>query len=262
MKISQNVMIQIEIKDITLLKKYIKYDLKADKDSLGFKRHSARYGIDEDGIKLSLSNHHIISRSHIKSWLINLLDSSVEKEIKKIFETYLNDPRNEQLRESLNYEYSKAKDANKEFKIIYYAFLFNPKNLIVGPAKELRMNDPNDELDFEILSKNDSAIIPQLINSELSMCEKISMLANNEKRGVSTWIKEPQQNIYSFKEDMERIGQNVCQWYVEGFDEPEHPEKCINLPDGTLVKFTRRFFQEMMAPIQSFFYSLKSKVFS
>ena len=271
MKISKDGLIEIEANDIQLFKDFVKNpqadifmkDKPLNKPEIyTFKRHLLRHGVDEYGIQFGLSDHHIISRAHIKSWLIKLVNSSDDNEIKDIIVTYLNDPRNEQLRESVNYEYSKVKNP-RVYKIIYFAFIFNPKNLVVGPETVMRINDPGSSLDLEILSQNDSTIIAQLQNAELSMCEKISMLANKEKRGVTTWIRDAnKQNGYVFKEDMDRIGQNVCQWYVKGFDKPEHPEKCINLSDGTLVKCTRKFFKETMAPIQSFFYSLKSKVFS
>ena len=253
MKIFENGKIKVDKEDA---KNFMDINFNSNDLPKFFKRHLKRMGINEDGKEIKLNDHHIISREDIKIWLISIFRSITPDDLKAITERYLNDARNEQLRASIKFEKSQG---TKDVDILYQSFFFNPNNLVYGPPTGLRKNDPGSWPDYEILADCDKKI--NLRDPELSMCEKLSMLAKNEKRGVTTWIKDSETKLYYFKEDLDRIGQNVCQWYVKGFDEPEHPKKCIKILDGTLVDCTKSMFTKMMAPIQDFFSSLKKKKF-
>ena len=225
-----------------------------------FLRHANRDGVKENGGIIRLVDHHIVSRQDIKIWLLKLKrEKKPIPELKKMVEKYLNDSRNADLREIIKYEHAKN---TAGYHIIYLSIMFNPNNLVYGPPYNMRTADPGFRTDLELLAFVDLGLKKQLTSPMLSILEKISMLANNEKRGVTTWICDPsRRNLYFFEEDLNRIGKNVCHWYEDGYDKLETPKKCIKLLDGTLVDCKRSLYMKMITPIQKLFSSIKNQKF-
>ena len=232
MRLSPTGLIEISDEDVDKFKKFMK---KESHSKRKFHLQHLRMGIDETDNEITIVDHHIIPRWLIREKLIDLCSTPNDTDLKNILESYLNDARNERLRKIIEIEITEQLSHGGQ--IIYMSFICNPKNLVFGPLRELRSHDRNGGIDLELLANADLVEKKlQLEDPHFSLIEKLLMISDLQHRGTSTWTRDPANNSkFEHREDLERIGKQVCHWYREGFDTPENPIKRVHLPTGTLV---------------------------
>ena len=232
MKLSPTGSIELNDRDVVRFREYMNTNSDSRRK---FNRQDIRGAIDENNTKIYIVDHHIAPHQLIREQLISLCSSTPDNtELKKIIESYLNDARNEPLRKIVSFEITTK--ASHGGQIIFMSFTCNPNNLVFGPDRDHRSNDPNGGIDEELLAHADSAKLEQLKNRDFCLTEKLLMIGDVQQRGTSTWTRDPKNKTkFVHTEDRERMGQQVCQWYKEGFDTTENPIWQIHLPTGTLV---------------------------
>ncbi|CAF1348936.1 unnamed protein product, partial [Didymodactylos carnosus] len=82
--------LRLDDKDI----EYFKTEFATANLPVKYSEMKRRKGIDDMGSEVTLADHHLISKTEIRSQLVALISTLTDEELKSTMEAYLNDPRN------------------------------------------------------------------------------------------------------------------------------------------------------------------------
>ncbi|CAF1300265.1 unnamed protein product [Didymodactylos carnosus] len=161
--------------------------------------HQSRKECDQNGQKIDVADHHIISKAQIREGMNKYMEEIPDNNVlKQKIEGYLNDDRNNAVKTLIINELpwadkDQAEVQDRHCKLLIQGFIWNPNNLVPGPTKD-RGLDPKSKIDKELL-KDLPPEYTTLASRPSNMLDKLTQLRSKDIE-KATWEKRANGKFY------------------------------------------------------------------